>query len=411
MTTPTLSPEHCQQDASWAALVRQLPPDLDALAFQQGALFRKRKFPSAALLLRLLLAYATGLSMPLVTAWAAQIGLIHLTPEALQRRLAQARHWLQALVLHLLTGQARLDPAVRRLRLVDGTHAPRPGARSQDWRLHLCLDLQHGTLAEACVLPQRPGESFARLPLQAGDLVVGDRNYGKRPGLLHVVQAGADVLVRFVAKNLPLQTPEGTPFALAEHLPILAEGATGEWTVQIAPTRRHADGPPVRGRVIAYRLPAALAERATRAQRRRRSRSGRQRTAQAATVAGWQYVLLFTTVSAAVLPAPLALRLYRCRWQIELAIKRYKQLCGLGTLHTRTDACCQAVLWAKLLLIVWLEQRGRETALFSPGAGGDHGTGESVADDGAALVDARPSHCARRSVDRGRRRAAPAPHP
>jgi hypothetical protein len=203
----------------------------------------------------------------------------------------------------------------------------------------------------------------AHSTLQPGDLVLGDRNYGTRQNLWQALQAGADVLIRFVVRNLPLLTPQGTSFATADQLATLATGASGSWDVYTKPT---AALPAIHGRVIAYHLTAEEAARATHAQRRRRQRSGRHRTAAPTTITGWHYVVLFTTLPADQLTPEAAVQLYRCRWQIECAIKRYKSLCGLGDVPTRTDATCQALLWAKLLLILLLERHAHTAGLFPP---------------------------------------------
>jgi hypothetical protein len=59
-------------------------------------------------------------------------------------------------------------------------------------------------------------------------------------------------------------------------------------------------------------------------------------------------VLVFTTLAPAVLSAQTIMALYRCRWQVELAIKRWKRrawrcwgsrrLCQFLNLHLRVPA-------------------------------------------------------------------------
>ena len=354
-------------DTAWQSILHRLPPNLDELAFTELALLRHRKFPHATVLLRLLLAYASGYSMPVITAWAALQGLVTITPEALHYRLKTARHWLAALVLYVLMGTAQArdvtDTTTRRLLLIDGSHATRPGARSQDWRLHLCYDLRTGTLTEVRVGPQQPGESFAQVTLQAGDLLIADRNYGTRANVHRALDAGAALIVRVVPRQFPLTTRAGRPFSYAHAVARVAPGQSAEFEVATTATPTQ---PAMPGRVVIYHLTDEQAARAAHAQRRRRSRSGRHRPLAAETEEGWQYVVLFTTLPAAQFPHTAVLRRYRFRWQIEVAIKRYKQVSGLGRLRTRLDACCQAELWAKLLLIVLLEQHTLTTDLLPP---------------------------------------------
>ena len=78
----------------------------------------------------------------------------------------------------------------------------------------------------------------------------------------------------------------------------------------------------VRGWVHAYRLNAEQAHRA-----RQKGRQGHKKgtpTAESLLLAGW--VLVFTTLAPAVLSAQTILALYRCRWQVEIAIKRWKSV-------------------------------------------------------------------------------------
>jgi hypothetical protein len=370
MKTLLLDPPPCQQDDTWHQLLTHLPADLDTLAFKELAYFRHRDFPNAATLLRLLLMYACGLSMPVVTAWAAATGLVTLTPEALHYRLKQARYWLAALVAHLLTdaGAVAALLSLGRVVLIDGTHASRPGVHRQDWHLHLAFDLHTATLTDTRVTSEHTGESFQQVDLRPGDVAVGDRNYGTRPNLWRALQAGAYSLVRFTRRQFSFYTLSGQHFPLTDALDRLAPEETAAWEVWLSPGKAPEKPPALKGRVIAYRLTEAQALRAVQHHARRRQQSGRP-PASAGTAAGWRYVLLFTTAPEALLSADAALALYRLRWQIEMAIKRYKSLCSLGDLRTRTDACCQAVLWAKLLLILLLERTARTAGAFPPGAG------------------------------------------
>ncbi len=51
----------------------------------------------------------------------------------------------------------------------------------------------------------------------------------------------------------------------------------------------------------------------------------------------------------------MALQLYRWRWQIELCFKRHKSLLDLEDVRTRLPETQESVLYAKLLVILWLD--------------------------------------------------------
>jgi hypothetical protein len=365
-TTVKLSSSQIVQDDAWQALLTQIPVNLEKTAFSSCAYFRHRNFKSAEDLLRLILGYATGLSMPFVTAWAAETGLATLTPEALHTRIEAADHWLKTLTAAVLTAHAPTASAVpgalRRLRLLDGTQAPRPGATGTDWRVHLSLDLGTLTLDEISLTDHHTGESVQRFTLQAGDLVVGDSCYGTRTAVARVREVNAHLIVRVTPSNFPVQTRDGETIDLLAYAATVDQGAAREWAVQTAPTRTQAAMP---GRLIIYHLSDTATNRATRRNERRRNRRGNGEAAPD-TRLSWQYLILFTTVPAELLSTEAVLDIYRFRWQVELAIKRYKSIVGLSDIRTRTNACCRTVLWAKFLLILLTEYIAGLADDFSP---------------------------------------------
>src|SRR5215475_3301588 len=112
----------------------------------------------------------------------------------------------------------------------------------------------------------------------------------------------------------------------------------------------------VRGWVHAYRLNAEQAQRA-RQHCRQRHKKGTPK-AQALFLAGW--VLVFTTLAPAVLSAQTIMALYRCRWQVELAIKRWKSVLDVDALRAKAQSPLAEVwLHGKLLYALMLERRMR----------------------------------------------------
>ena len=75
-------------------------------------------------------------------------------------------------------------------------------------------------------------------------------------------------------------------------------------------------------------------------------------------LAGW--VLVFTTLAPAVLSAQTIMALYRCRWQVELAIKRWKSVLAMDALRAKAQSPLAEVwLHGKLLYALLLERRMR----------------------------------------------------
>ena len=112
----------------------------------------------------------------------------------------------------------------------------------------------------------------------------------------------------------------------------------------------------VRGWVHAYRLSAEQASRA-RHKCRQRHKKGAPK-AESLWLAGW--VLVLTTLAPAVLAAQTILGLYRCRWQVELAIKRWKSVLDVDALRAKAHSPLAEVwLHGKLLYALMLERRMR----------------------------------------------------
>ena len=112
----------------------------------------------------------------------------------------------------------------------------------------------------------------------------------------------------------------------------------------------------VRGWVHAYRLSAAHANEARRKCRKRHKKGSPK--ASTLFLAGW--VLVFTTLSPAVLSAETIMKIYRCRWQIELAIKRWKSVLDVDALRAKEGSPLARVwLHGKLLYALMLERRMR----------------------------------------------------
>ena len=80
-----------------------------------------------------------------------------------------------------------------------------PGSTGTDWKIHYAVNLAdlECDFFQLTEIGQG-GETFRRVPVVAGDIVMGDRVYASPPGVSHVVNAGGDVIVRFNRGALPL---------------------------------------------------------------------------------------------------------------------------------------------------------------------------------------------------------------
>jgi hypothetical protein len=191
---------------------------------------------------------------------------------------------------------------------------------------------------------------LANVPIQKGDILVGDKAYSKAPQLLAVDAAQAFSLTRFSPWHLPVyasQAPADTPEFRVDvkgWLAGLRPGTYQRHAVVIAAGKRL----PVR--LIAVVFPDEQAE-ALRQQKQKQAREkGSKLSEQSLFLAGFH--LLVTTLPEKRWPVALVLELYRCRWHIEILFKRIKQVLDTHRLPCRCPQTAQAMIAA--LLVAWL---------------------------------------------------------
>lgn len=348
----------------WAIITGLLPDGWRDGARSTGALRRSRKVSDPeTLLLLILLHVASGLSLVQAAARARRMGIAEISGVALHKRLRGAAAWLHSLASAMYAQspfRRAVDvlPARRRVRVVDATHIQEPGSAGSDWRLHYVLQLPSLECDFFELTDASGGESFKRIPIEPGDLILGDRGYSRRDGIAHVMDAGGDVLVRLNQGNVPLFGLAGERFDLIGALRTLTEYEPGEWPVSFV---RGGKGYPLR--LCAVRKSEIATER-TRTRLLRLTRKRKQQ-ARPETIEAAGYVFVLTSLGPAV-PAAQVLELYRARWQIELAFKRMKSLLQAGHVPKYDPVSARAWLHAKFLSVLLIERLTEEARLFSP---------------------------------------------
>lgn len=357
-----MNPDECAHELDdWPLVCQLLPPGWQEQALLLGALRRARGFPDAAVLLRTLLVHlAGGCSLQETVTCAEQAGWCDVSAVALFQRLRAAEQWLRWMANELW--QRHPTPALPhgcRVRAIDATTVSRPGSRGTDWRVHFSVDLVDLQCDFIEVTDVHGGETFQRIPVAAGDLLLGDRCYGTPPGIAHAASAGGHVLVRVNHKSLPLLDIEGEPFRLVAELRATRVGQVREWPTVV----RHA-GRDYPGRLVAVKRDRWSARLERQALRKRASRKQKELSRTALFLAG--YFFVWTDVAPAMLDAPAVLAWYRCRWQIELYFKRMKSILGLGDLPKKRPDSSRAWLHGKLLVALLLERLLDHVEHFSP---------------------------------------------
>jgi hypothetical protein len=356
-------------DSDWKVLERLLPPDWRASAARfgiatVGPTTRGTKVDDPGVVLRAVLHHVcAGVALRVTAALVYGLLGVDVSAVALHKWMCKVGPWLAALRAGL---QRTADTFARDgwagydVIAADGTTVARPGAKGASARIHVAV-----RLADLQPVARRPttakvGETLRRFVLRAGQLWILDRGYSNPPGVAYAASNAAAVLMRVNPRSLPLFDRRGRPIAVQGRLDgtLRRAGQRAEWVVQVHP----ADAEPIVGRLIAVRLSPSQHAKA-RARLEREYGKGKV-PAEALRLA--RYVGLFTTVPADRLTAAQLVTLYRARWQVELAIKRDKSICGLDELPNFRDDTIEAWLHAKLLGIELARRLSTASVPFPP---------------------------------------------
>jgi Transposase DDE domain len=348
------------QGWTWEGVLGRLEEhaDLEESAREHGAIVRLRVIKTAAQLLRLALAYClSGFSLRTTAAWAEASGEASFSDVALLKRLRRCGPWLSALVGQLsgaLHPEAACADGAQRVVAVDATAICSPGGKYKRYRLlHTVYDVGAQRFRTTEVTDRHQAERLDVGTVEAGEIRLGDRAYGRYRDLAAVTGAGADYVVRLSATALKLTHPDGTGLKRAQ----FCRAAEREGLQDVPVLVHDANGAaPLAARLIILPLPPEKAEAARRHMRKKARHWGYTASEEALATAGC--LMLITSLDAEHWPAERVLSLYRRRWQVELAFKRLKSLLDLERLRAFDSALVNAWIHAVLLvaLIVDLER-------------------------------------------------------
>jgi hypothetical protein len=353
----------------WPEVSARLPADFDmeATARARGAFTRAREIKNAETLLRLALAYGgLGMSLRETCAWAEAGGIVSMSDPSLLDRLCKAGPWLGDIVAALIAEQAKV-PAGRwsgyRLRALDGTSICQPGADRTTWRLHVGYDLATGQVDQLELTDGKGAENLQRLTYRPGDIVLGDRYYARPRDLRPVIDAGADFIVRTGWNSLRMLQANGEPFDLFATLTAQIEQES-EVQVRIHEGMTQTPSEPLLLRLVIRRKDRQQAEAEQKRLLKDAKKRGKQPDPRSLEAA--KYILLLTSLPADAFPPADILALYRLRWQIELAFKRFKSLAGLDMLPAKKPELARAWIYARLIVAIIAEQIAGQVPDSSP---------------------------------------------
>lgn len=341
-------------DTLFEELLQDLPPEMAQMAREFKAFARARKIKTPEQLLRVVLLYC-GLDKPLrAVAGAVTVLYEPIADQSVAERLRACGPWIKAMLRKMLPRPSVAAlPRGLRFVVIDASSLQAPGAKGTDYRLHLSMDLVSLEFLEVSITDVHTGETLKNFSLGPGDVAVTDRGYAHPAGMGYAVARGAALLVRLNPFSVVLWDAAGEPLQLCDALKRQRADTLRTLPVVI---RSSSGADEIRGWVHAYRLSPEHANRA-RQQCRKRHKKGTPK-AETLYLAGW--VLVCTTLAPEVLSAQTILAVYRCRWQVELAIKRWKSVLDMDALRAKAQSPLADVwLHGKLLYALMLERRGR----------------------------------------------------
>ena len=338
--------------SDWPSLLSALPSDLDltALARSKKAIVRCRRVADGETLLRLALWYGPcGMSLRSASAFSTGTEAAVLSDVALFKRLAGAGDWLEAVAAALLAEKLSDEAGPPRpIVIVDGTSIGAPGGNGSDWVLHGRCDPETGFNGFE-LTDQHGGETLTRHTFRAGDIVLADRGYAHIKGLRHVLDQGADFIVRTGWKKLALRDEEGGKFDPLALFKGLQPGQTADVAITIATPDK-----PLPVRLVVFAKDEAAVQAEVRRVNRKAARNQCQVDPRSQMAA--RYVMVVTSLDPQTYPAEKILALYRRRWQVEIAFKRLKSLIHMDRLPAKNKGLARTWLYAHLVFALLLDK-------------------------------------------------------
>ena len=349
-----------------------LTDEAEAAAREAGWVRRCRQFSGATLVQTLVLGWLSNPRAPSdgLADVAADLG-VHVSPQAVDKRFTPAgthclaRVLTQALqrvvaaeplaveLLSRFTGVYLYDSTTRALprslvKQFPGSGQGSDGQRPAALKCQVELELSTGALNFE-IEPARQTDvrsALVRRPLPAGALRLADRGYLDLARLADDTAAGVYWLSRL--QSSMVVEGAGRRGTLAAWLKeCTAERVDQE--VEVGSTGR------LKCRLLARRVPAAIAKKRRRKLQEQAKKKGRKVSAEREVMCDWNVCI--TNLPTTLLTSAEAWVLLRSRWQIELLFKLWKSHGGLAFSHGQRAARVLCEVYAKLIGMVvqhWL---------------------------------------------------------
>lgn len=334
-----------------------LPDGLEEAAAQSGVLQRKRGIHSVYDLLKIFFLYACSqLSFRILPAAACALGIASVSDTALRKKFAKSAPFLHE-VLHAMLKKWNLSPIenlpdrVKNVLLVDASIVRQTGIDQEQERIHLCYSLNQNRMKQIKVTDHHTAESLSHFEFRKGDLVMGDTGYGTAQNFIYAQEQKADVILRINPGSFCLYDADGEKKSLVSLLKQADE--QGCLIMDISGFCRYQKKTGF-VRVIAEKLPEEQAREARKRKQKKASKNQSKIKQDTLFCAGW--VVVITTLGAEYSGEEI-LYLYRCRWQVELLFKRFKQSFCITTAKAGSKQYAETMILLQLIIWIITEQQ------------------------------------------------------
>jgi len=339
---------------SIARLLKELPPDYEQRAFEQGAITRLRGISSAADLMMLAMFHLhNGCSLIEMSEIARLSKLGEMSDVAFMKRFEKCADWFKAINTSLVSNGfiSYEKPAWMEGKDViglDASDVSEKGRSGRIYRLHFALDIFNMKSIEHKITTNKTGETLTNFNPREGQLIIADRIYGSIKSIEHCERNNAEYILRLKKNAFTVRTKGGDVIDLASHLCALSENEY----LDLSGFAKSSSGEMIPVRICAKKKDADSIEKTK--QRIRRKESRNQYTVSDETKTFNEYIVVVTNVDGAASSEEI-LQAYRYRWQIEIYFKRLKSILDFGQLPKRREESVIAWLNGKLMIALLIE--------------------------------------------------------
>lgn len=340
--------KHVQDKDIASPLFEQHREKIVELAQKHGTLKRKRQIRSLGELFFLLQLVSLA-NISLRTAAEFFSGIFRpIRDTSVCTRICSLQPILRELMLEMSENSLKL--AQNSVFLFDGSIVNRQGEKSSTWRMHLLFHLDKMRFCFANLTTAQIPECSRRLPGRAPGLLVGDRIYSK--SRIIVDPNVGDFLFRFSPHHCCIyRIDNDLKVDILQRLPqkdyvdgrlVLIENVYTKYK-----KRRR------RLWIYALQVPAHVHKQRIERLKRRANKKQSKLSSETIELAKWTFLcsnLQWENPKE-------AFQLYRCRWQIELGIKRWKSILGVGKTNVqKAGVYGEVLLMTQILYALFIEK-------------------------------------------------------